>query len=300
MIPSPITGKEAKIVDSFDTDEIIKAYKGHYNVDVTEYFSSNSTLNLYECNDTGLRFFYPYNLSGNDFFYQQLQYLPFYYADWKWDYEIAFNLIPENSRVLDIGCGRGAFLEKIKNEKKCDVMGLEFNTDAYKTLLQKNINASQLTIENYAVENESKFNVVCFFQVLEHIGNVNSFLNAAIKCLKPNGTLIIAVPYNKPYMYGNNKYETLNLPPHHMGWWDENSLQNLQNFYPIKFEKHFIKPFRDYNSYLNSLELNAAVTSNTRLKWLKLIRPINKIWVQIIRNKIPGGYILASYKKNNF
>lgn len=298
MIPSPITGLDSKKIDSFEVEKIIESYKSIYKIDVSPYFGNQHELALYECSSTGLKFFHPSSLAGDEVFYQALEDLPFYYADWKWDYEKGITLIENGSNVLDIGCGRGAFLEKLKTEKNCTVTGLEFNPSAIEVLKQKNINAFQKTIESFALNNPNSFDVVCFFQVLEHIVDVKSFLTAAIEVLKPNGKMIIAVPYNKPYMYGNNKYETLNLPPHHMGWWDENSLQKIEQHFNLKYINHFIKPFRDFNSYLNSLEHNASINSPIKKKWLQFIRPLNKLYIQIIKNKIPGGYIIAEYIKN--
>jgi 2-polyprenyl-3-methyl-5-hydroxy-6-metoxy-1,4-benzoquinol methylase len=299
IIPSPVTGNDCKQIDSFDVKTIIDAYKKKYNIDVSSYFINTKLLPQYQCTVTGLKFFYPHTLAGNGEFYSALENFDLYYADWKWDYEKGFELISENSKVLDIGCGRGSFLEKIKKEKKCTVTGLEFNPSTIEILHQKKIEVYKETIESFAPKNKNRFDVVCFFQVLEHISNVKSFISSAVEVLKPNGKMIVAVPYNKPYMYGNNKYETLNLPPHHMGWWDETSLQKLENHFNIKFETYFTKPFRDYNSYLDNLEYNASINNAFKHKLLKLIRPLNKLWIQINRNSIPGGYILAVYTKNN-
>ena len=70
-----------------------------------------------------------------------------------------------------------------------------------------------------------RFSFICSFQVLEHVYEVYGFLNSAIALLKNKGKLIIAVPNNNPYFLKHDKYHTLNLPPHHMGIWDERSLK---------------------------------------------------------------------------
>jgi hypothetical protein len=138
-----------------------------------------------------------------------------------------------------------------------------------------------------------------FFQVLEHISAVQSFLTAAIKCLKKNGLLVLAVPNNEPYLFGFNKYDWLNLPPHHMGWWNAASLQKLSGFFPIKTERIRACPFRDYNNYLNAQEVNTAILNPGRLRWLKATRPVRKQWIQLNRNNIPAFLLWPFTKKHN-
>ena len=294
---SPITGKEAKVIDSFSIDTIIQGYKERFKIDVSSYFNGMKELPLYECSDSKLRFFYPDKLAGNSAFYTSLENNDFYYRTWKWEYEEAFKIVPQNCKVLDIGCGWGAFLEKLKKEKQCNVFGLEFSTSAYKELERKEIPCSMETIEQHSDQHEGVYDVVTFFQVLEHVSSVRSFLESAVKCLKKDGLLIIAVPNNDPYIFGIHKFEWLNFPPHHMGWWNHESLNNIQNFFPVNTESIKVSPFRDYNQYLDALELDVSIEQPNKLLFTKIGRPFRKQWIQIFRDKIPGFAILGIYRK---
>ena len=98
-------------------------------------------------------------------------------------------------------------------------------------------------------------------------------------------------------MFGFNKYDWLNLPPHHMGWWNDESLQNLTKFFQLETIQIIIADFRDYNNYLKTKAINLKILSPGKLKWFKITRPIKKIWIQIIRDKIPGVFVMAVYKK---
>ena len=297
MVLSPVTGNPSTVVDSFDTNEIISGYRKDIGVDVSDYFRGKPELSLFECPDTKMRFFYPPSLAGNGEFYTSLEDLSGYYNEWRWDHDQAYPFIPLNSTVLDIGCGRGSFLEKLKKEKKCLVHGLELNPSAYKVLQQRKISSQMQTIEDHCLINKEHYDVITFFQVLEHISSVRTFLDATIECLKPGGLMIAAVPHNKPYMFGFNKYDWLNLPPHHMGWWNDESLQNLEKFFPLEVVKIIVADFRDYNNYLKTQAINLKIMSPAKLKWFKLTRPIRKIWIQIIRNQIPGVFVMGVYKK---
>ena len=51
-------------------------------------------------------------------------------ADRRRDLEIIAGLVEENSRVLDLGCGDGLFLRRLKEEKKASVLGVEIDQDS--------------------------------------------------------------------------------------------------------------------------------------------------------------------------
>lgn len=299
IVPSPVTGKPSKVVDEFKIPAIIKGYQEDIGIDVSHYFTGMDTLLQYQCPDTMMRFFSPASLAGNGEFYTSLEDRDAYYNDWKWDYETAWPFISNGSSVLDIGCGRGAFLEKLKKDKDCTIYGLELNPSAFQLLQKKNIPSQMQTIEEHTLSNKNKYDVVCFFQVLEHIHSVRSFLDAAIQCLKPGGLLIAAVPNNEPYMFGFNKYDWLNLPPHHMGWWNYNSLYKLASHFPVVVEKIIPATFKEYNYYLKQKAINLEIDAPGKIKWFQFWRPVEKIWIQIIKKKIPGVFIQAIYRKKS-
>ena len=51
-------------------------------------------------------------------------------ADRRRDLEIIAGLVEKNSRVLDLGCGDGLFLRRLKEEKKVSVLGVEIDQDS--------------------------------------------------------------------------------------------------------------------------------------------------------------------------
>jgi SAM-dependent methyltransferase len=297
MALSPVTNHPSNVVDSFIVKEIISGYRKDIGIDVSNYFTGITELPLFECPDTKMRFFYPPSLAGDGKFYSSLEDLSGYYNEWRWDHDKAYPFIPAASKVLDIGCGRGSFLEKLKKEKNCKIHGLELNPSAFRVLQQKQIPSQMQTIEEHSLTHKEHYDVITFFQVLEHISSVRTFIQSAIECLKTGGLLIAAVPHNKPYMFGFNKYDWLNLPPHHMGWWNDESLKNLSKFFPLEVVKIIIADFRDYNNYLKTKAINLKIMSPGKLIWFKITRPIKKIWIQIIRDKIPGVFVMAVYKK---
>ena len=92
---SPITQGKTKLLYTIEPQELIENYKKNSNIDIRPVLNSIENIYLYQCEDTGYRFFYPFNLAGDGPFYEKLELISWYYAEWKWDYDIAQNYIPE-------------------------------------------------------------------------------------------------------------------------------------------------------------------------------------------------------------
>jgi SAM-dependent methyltransferase len=240
---SPVTGRpNVRSVEEFSAAHIVELYKLQENIDVGRYFPHGDKVYLMECLDTGYRFFYPFEIAGDERFYRELQAAQEekgleYDQERADDHQIAFDQIDADEKVLEIGCNTGKFLVKIA-EKTSNTLGLEFNSTAAQKARDKGIEVTGASIEEHAKDNPEKYDVVCAFQVLEHIPAIRSFLTSAIAALKPNGKLLLSVPNNEPYFQRFSKYEVLNLPPHHVGLWNLGSLKKLCDFYEIEMTGH--------------------------------------------------------------
>lgn len=110
------------------------------------------------------------------------------------------SLAQKKGNLLDIGCGTGEFLKKVKNNAwECD--GVEPNSSARKLALKKNLSVFS-SLEELP---EVKYDVITLWHVLEHLPNLKQSIQNIESLLKPNGVLIIAVPnYNS---YDANYYK---------------------------------------------------------------------------------------------
>jgi 2-polyprenyl-3-methyl-5-hydroxy-6-metoxy-1,4-benzoquinol methylase len=234
QIISPITGKtNITVLENIDCNTIIQQYKDDYKLDVSRSLNGVSHVSICQCNDSGFRFYAPDSVAGDEQFYLDFQEaLGEYYKPWRWEYTQCLNMLKKQDKVLEIGTGSGNFFEKL-NEVVENPVGLELSNMAIERAKAKGLNVINELIEVHAQKHENTYDVVCFFQVLEHISDVKSFLESAIKCLKPNGKLVIAVPNNNPHFYRYEKYYTSNLPPHHAGLWDKETFEKLVEYFPM-------------------------------------------------------------------
>ncbi len=227
-----------RLITTFDTQVIIKLYAQQAGIDVKPYLAGLDFVELYECSATGYRFYYPFELAGPGEFYSKIQEVQGksgvdYYRGWSYDNEFAVKSIRPGDHILEIGCGTGKFYEGIKHVLG-SYTGLELNKEAIRIATGKGINAIYELVEDHCKSHIEEYDLVCAFQVLEHINDVKSFLDSSLSCLKPGGHLVIGVPNNEPYFQRFNKYETFNLPPHHMGLWNLNAFRSLEKYFPVK------------------------------------------------------------------
>lgn len=298
MVLSPITHQPAEFIKHIPVDLIIRKYKEEADVNVADYFKGLKEISVYKCKQTGYRFYYPLNLAGDDKLYEELQKFDWYYLPWKWDYTVADTLVSNGQKVLDIGCGYGDFLKHLKEKKQCDCYGLEFNDKAMAVATERGIKIRKEFVQDHAKTHAGQYDVVSYFHLLEHIADIDSFVKASIECLKPGGTLIICVPNNNPFWYQFDEYHSLNMPPHHMGLWDEESLSKLADIYPMRVSSISQETLKRYR-YYTRLHINrVSKESGMKGSILKLLSPAVTGYFLMNRNNIKAGAILAAYKKN--
>ena len=104
------------------------------------------------------------------------------------------SLQPNKGRILDIGAGTGDFL-LIAKENGWITVGAEPSEKAKAIAKKKGISFVEATTELV----DHSFDVISMWHVLEHVPNLENQIAELKRLLKPNGTLIIAVPNFKSF-----------------------------------------------------------------------------------------------------
>jgi SAM-dependent methyltransferase len=205
---------------------IDECYQKILGLSVSEEFGNISIFRFVRCNQCDLKFFFP-PLSGSDRFYNSLQRKPWYYLDTKPEYDAALRWIKRGDAVLEIGSGKGIFSQRMSRDTS--YTGLELSGEAAAEANANGIDVRLESIENHAVEHKGRYDVVCAFQVLEHIPTPRSFVISSAACLRPGGLLIYCVPSDESFVSAQCN-APLNSPPHHVTRWSDRALRNLDMF----------------------------------------------------------------------
>ena len=211
---------DTEAVDSVDRADLMRSYR-QKGIDVSAYLDGDS-ITLCHCNRCELGFFDPACV-GDGPFYEQLQTQDWYYQDDKPEYAHAAKLIHQDSSVLEVGCGKGAFRSRLPQSIR--YTGLEFNDEAVQKARAAGLDVMKQPVEEHAAAS-LRYDVVCAFQVLEHVEHPKQFFHACVQALKPGGTLMIAVPAQDSFL-AIAPNSPLNMPPHHVTRWTDCALTNL-------------------------------------------------------------------------
>jgi 2-polyprenyl-3-methyl-5-hydroxy-6-metoxy-1,4-benzoquinol methylase len=120
-------------------------------------------------------------------------------------------------KVLDIGCGRGLLLNKLR-QRGWDPVGTELSEDAAayaRNRLGLNVITQPLDEINFP---SNEFDLVILWHVLEHVHAPRDIVHEIARILKPGGTLLVAVPNFGSWeaRWGRNRWFHLDVPRHLM------------------------------------------------------------------------------------
>lgn len=102
-------------------------------------------------------------------------------------------LLPRNGRVLDIGCGNGEFLMRMK-QRGFKVEGTEWSPQSA-ARIPKDAGIPVHVGDLLSLDlRPGSYDLISIWHVLEHVRQPDSTLRRVAELLKPGGTLIIAVP----------------------------------------------------------------------------------------------------------
>lgn len=154
------------------------------------------------------------------------------------------SLQPSKGRILDIGAGTGDFL-LVAKENDWQTIGVEPSEKAKTIAINKGVSFVENTAE---LENHS-FDVITMWHVLEHVPNLDNQIKELKRLLKPNGSLIIAVPNFKSFdakHYG--KYWAAYDVPIHFWHFSKKAIKSLfekesmqlEKTLPMKFDSFYV------------------------------------------------------------
>jgi SAM-dependent methyltransferase len=127
--------------------------------------------------------------------------------------------------VLEAGCGLG-YLTYALDRGGYEVLGVDVSQEAVAkaTRAYGDLYKAE-SIESYARTSETTFDAIVMVEVIEHLEDPVTAVQAAVRLLSPGGSLILTTP-NRTY-YGHDEVWSTDLPPVHLWWFSEKSIEVL-------------------------------------------------------------------------
>jgi len=165
--------------------------------------------------------------------------------------------LSDDLSLLEVGASSGQFLNSIKNQVAL-VNAIELDRDCCSFMQEElEIEADFEFLGNSKFANKT-YDLVCAFQVMEHVVNPAYFLKDLIRATKKGGTIFIEVPnLDDPLLsiWDNTPYRKFFYHSAHLHYFTGNSLQQVAidaGFLPKNIQ---VKYIQDYNliNHLNWL-----------------------------------------------
>jgi 2-polyprenyl-3-methyl-5-hydroxy-6-metoxy-1,4-benzoquinol methylase len=240
---------------------------------------NNQEYKLYHCKNCDLQFWWPLRIDL-DIYEKEKEKLYILHHEGFIELQTRHYLFFKNfplkqGKLLDIGCGSGGFLKKAE-KLGFDVWGIDFDKKSIETAKKSGLkNVYPLSLEEFykfAKDKNLKFDIITFFEVLEHQDNPVKFIEMAKGLLSEEGYIAGSVPHRDSIFINlyRGKYDKTDLPPHHFLRFSKKALINL--FEKENFEiKIWENKSLSYLATLLEVSLIGKFTAKLKLELRKKI-----------------------------
>lgn len=182
-------------------------------------------------------------------------------------------LVPAGAaRILEVGCGAGAFARLVKEVRRCEYWGVEPSPAAWAGARKVVDRLIEGAFDPAALRGET-FDCIVFNDVLEHLPDPDRALSEARTLLRPGGHVVASIPNLRyfPYLYrlawlGELEYEDAGvLDRTHLRLFTPRSVRNLflRNGFGIRTMRG-INSFLTRGESLSLLALNLLTLGRLR------------------------------------
>lgn len=168
---------------------------------------------------------------GGDATFYGLAYQRTHYPADKWEHRITLEaLAPGDDRprtLLEVGAGDGAFLRRLPRSafRPEDVFATEYSEYGRRAIRDLGIRCEAVDVRELPAEHDGRYDVLCLFQVLEHLDRPDAVLERLAAMARAGSSLFVGVPGDRRVDFFERHGALLDMPPNHLTRWTREALR---------------------------------------------------------------------------
>lgn len=255
----------------------------------------SETCEFYQCRNCGYGFAIPHK-AANEEIYSTLYYEAFSYPGDKWEHHRSVEIIRDlnltgNEVFLEVGAGNGSFLDQLSSVDipRHHIYSTEFSAPGAAEIRRKGYHCFSRSIPDLTRENIPRFDVICMFQVLEHMDDPEPVFQSLNRLGKPGSQLIIAVPNGPLRSFYDGMGVHLDVPPVHVGRFRKKTFEFLGEQHGWELLRLSLEPQRylfKVKKFLSDRYVRVSLTRKTDLsnsKFVKYLFRYSCLFLLVIR-----------------
>lgn len=150
---------------------------------------------------------------------------PHYPSD-RWEFGQTIKVLERSEfkrrlRVLEVGAGHGAFLDALRRMGTHEILAADYDVGAVRELREKGYDAIVGSLSDISA---GSFDVICLFQTLEHMADVDAVFENLHRLVAPEGSVFLSVPNREAIDFQERVTGYCDMPPNHVGRWSQTAL----------------------------------------------------------------------------
>lgn len=234
---------------------------------------------------------------GGDAAFYGLAYDRTHYPVDKWEHRVtlaALAALPGQPRtVLEIGAGDGAFLSRLPPHafRLEDLFATEYSDYGRRAVQALGIRCEAVDVRALSPEHDGRYDVICLFQVLEHLDRLDEVFARLAALARPGGSLFVGVPNDRCVAFFEQHGALLDMPPNHLSRWSREALRRFGDRHGWRLEDHrveveplvpFARRFLSYR-YLRATQRPGSIPNRIRRLPASRIRlALDALWVALL------------------
>lgn len=180
------------------------------------------------CPQCGFGFSVPW-VGGDEEFYALVHEGDPHYPRDRWEFRRTLSVLATPAfarplRLAEVGAGHGAFLSQVRtlpHGSEHDIVAADFDRGAVQRLTEKGYHSLLGSLGEVREACPGRlFDVLCLFQTLEHMANLDEVFRHLSELLVPEGSVFLSVPNGEAITLQEDLTGYWDMPPNHVGRWN--------------------------------------------------------------------------------